>query len=278
MIICVLIVFQSGPFSYKVRIINPDKKSDVVVRQLHGCSEKFESVVVLRAKLIEKFGKQVPPHIGFDVGYYEGSQHSKIWLCSCEDLESMYKKYPSGEISLWCNGAIDRDARVGEIIKRKRQRKDDGSAVSNPPTKRQKKEEEVSEVFKELKQTHGTNYSSSQLRLWARLVASDLHSDLKEPPELPAFCSTLKRPSQPSMSNAISSAAVAITRALGGRNQEGESSTTQQVGVSPRKAIEVRAKCYEQLRSLQRLLVDRILSQTEYTEQKNCILNNLREM
>ena len=52
-------------------IINPSKKSDTIVWHLHGCNSKFESVVVLRAKLIEKFGEQVPNSISFNVGYYE---------------------------------------------------------------------------------------------------------------------------------------------------------------------------------------------------------------
>lgn len=45
---------------YKIKIINPHKKSDVIVRQLHGLHTRFDSVVVLRAKLIEKLGDQVP--------------------------------------------------------------------------------------------------------------------------------------------------------------------------------------------------------------------------
>ena len=50
------------------------------MRQLLNCNMKFESVVVLHAKLIEKLGDQVPNTITFDVGYFEGSQHSKIWI------------------------------------------------------------------------------------------------------------------------------------------------------------------------------------------------------
>lgn len=218
---------------------------------MHNCHTRFESVIVLRAKLIEKLGEQVPQTISFDVGYYEGSQHSKVWLFSSNDLESMYQKYPSGEITLWCYGCSD-DEETG-----RGKRKKDDSSINGPPSKRQKKEDEVDSVFKELKEKHGSKFSTTQLRLWARMFSNNLHDDLEEPPSIPPFCSTPKRSRQPSVSNAISGAAVALAKALGGTPQEDK--TNCQVGVSPGKAIELRMKNYEQLRYLQQLLEDGIL-------------------
>ena len=94
----------------KIKIINPLKKNGVTVRYLHDCHTKFESVIVLRAKLIERLGEQVPNTVTFDVGYYDGQHHSKIWLCSNKDLEVMYHKYPSGEITLWCDDCTNEDS------------------------------------------------------------------------------------------------------------------------------------------------------------------------
>ena len=71
-----------------MKIINPSRKSDVIVRQLHDYYSRFESVVGIRAKLIERFKDQVPNSISFDVGYFEGQQHSKVWLCSKENLQA----------------------------------------------------------------------------------------------------------------------------------------------------------------------------------------------
>ena len=51
----------------------------------------------MRANLAESLGEQVPKTLTFDVGYYEGQQHSKIWLCSDTDLDTMYQKNSSGE-------------------------------------------------------------------------------------------------------------------------------------------------------------------------------------
>jgi len=47
-------------YTYKVRIINPAKKSEVIVRQLNKSNAKFESVTALCIKLIEEFKEQVP--------------------------------------------------------------------------------------------------------------------------------------------------------------------------------------------------------------------------
>ena len=65
-------------YSYEVKIINPTRKSDVIVHHLTDCSMKFESVTALRVKLIESFRENVPNTIDFNVGYFEGSQQAKI--------------------------------------------------------------------------------------------------------------------------------------------------------------------------------------------------------
>lgn len=130
-----------------------------------------------------------------------------------------------------------------------------------------------------------------QLRLWSRMVVNELHDDLEEPPNIPAFSSTPKRQNQPSVSNsinavsnaihgastAINGATSAITNILHGGtlNVNGSSS---QLGVSPGKKIELRMKNYEQLRYLQQLVDDGILTQVEYMEQKKTILGSLRNL
>ena len=53
-----LIYTQATGYSYKVKIINPLKKSDVVVRQLHRFNSKFDSLTALRVKLIDEFERQ----------------------------------------------------------------------------------------------------------------------------------------------------------------------------------------------------------------------------
>ena len=93
--------------------------------------------------------KQIPTTLTFDVGHYEGQQRSKISLYSDKDLEIMYQKCPSGEITLWCDGNPGEDV----LAKRKR---DDPSVGSSKDF-----------VFQELKEKHGTKYDTPRLRLWA---------------------------------------------------------------------------------------------------------------
>ena len=166
----------------------------------------------------------------------------------------MYQKYPSGEITLWCHGYSDTETSRGK-----------------------RKEDDVDSVFKELKEKHRDKFSTVQLRLWARMVANDLHDDLEQPPSIPAFCTTPKRARQPSVSRVVSDAAVALTRALG-ESPKDKATISCQAGVSPAKSVELRMKNYEQLRYLQQLLDDRILSEEEYTEQKQVILGSLRKL
>ena len=131
-----------------------------MLRQLHGFSLQFESVIGIRAKLIEKFKDHVPNSVSFDVGYFEGQQHSKVWLCSDDDLQGMYAKYPRGEITLWCEGKEEQS-----IGHRKHKREESFAS------KRQEKEADVESVFIELQEKHGDNFDVPRLRLWARMVA-----------------------------------------------------------------------------------------------------------
>ncbi len=99
-------ISQSGPvYAYKVRIINPAKKSDIVVCQLNKFNSRFESVTTLRTKLREDFKDQVPNTVDFCGGYCEGSQQARVWLVTSDDLNSMYLRYrKGGPITLWCDG------------------------------------------------------------------------------------------------------------------------------------------------------------------------------
>ena len=116
------------------------------MRHLPHLKTRFQSVMVLRARLAKQLGEQVPKMLTFDVGYYEGQQHSKIWLCSDMDLLAIYQKIPSGEITFWCDAKSEEEPVVS-----KRKRED----LSTGSSKRQKKEE-VDFVFQELREKHGT--------------------------------------------------------------------------------------------------------------------------
>ncbi len=184
----------------------------------------------------------------------------------------MYKKYPNGgSVSLWCDGR--------STVAPKRSRELD---VQSGSTYRQGKEEEADKTFTELRDKHGNKYDSPRLRLWARMISTGLHSDFDNPPEIPAFQgSTPKRARRESLSDVISGAAVAFADTLKGRKEKDTDQSPASVlasGISPGRSVELRMKNYEQLRYLQQLYDDAILSTEEYHEQKQLIIGSIRKL
>ena len=201
-------------YSYKVKIINPTRKSDVIVRHLNDCSMKFDSVTSLRVKLIESFRESVPNTIDFNVGYFEGSQQAKVWLVVPDDLKTMYQKYPQGgAINLWCDARCD-ETEVENV--RKRKRDSEASKKQNI----EENEKEVEEAYKKLLSKHGSKWDTPRLRLWARCICSDQHKDFEEPPDLPAFKDPEPKKRKESLSDALAGAAVAFATAMSGSKDQ----------------------------------------------------------
>lgn len=121
-----------------MKVINPSKKSDVIVRQLHKFHLKFSSVNALRVKLIEDFSEQVPDLLSFGVGYFDGKH--QISLYNQDDLGTMYDKHKlGGEVMLWCDAKCKDSVRTG----RKRYNDSDLGLL-----KHQEKEEELGVCLK----------------------------------------------------------------------------------------------------------------------------------
>ena len=170
---------ESVSYNHKMKIINSSKKSDVIVRYLNNFTTRFDSVNALRLKLVEAFTDQVPNTVDFSVGYYEGSQQSKIWLVTSDDLQKMYETVKGEQITLWC----DQRPTESEEPSRKRKRESDS-------TRREDKEEEVDREYMELLKKHKNEYTTPLLRLWARTIASDYHDDYDNLPDMPQFKSS----------------------------------------------------------------------------------------
>ena len=221
----------------------------------------------------------MPNTVDFSVGYYEGSQQSKVWLVTADDLKKMYEGMKWGNITLWCDQKTTENEHVGRKRKRESER-----------TLREEKEEEVERVYTELVGKHGkSEYSIPLLRLWARAIATDHHDDYDEPPDWPQFKSQAtvvpkKKRGQDSLTDALTGAAKVIVEAVTS-NKHGNSSSaphpsgqTSSTCISPANKVDLRMKNYEQLRFLQQLYDDGILCEKEYTEQKGNILGFLRTL
>ena len=281
-------------YTYKVKIINPNKKSDVAVFYLNDFMAAFDSVTSLRVKLIEAFKDRVPSTLDFNVGYYEGSQQAKIWLVTSDDLKTFYRKFPKGgQVMLWCDGR----AQEGEGSQSRKRKRDESNSDSGSSTgtNRLENEQNVEETYKKLLEKHADAWDTPHLRLWARMICSGCHDDYDNVPAIPAFSSTLpKKQRKDTLSEALTGAAVAFAKAVSGGTPDkgvGQSVPSQETpahiagtsntimpGVSPGKAVDLRMKNYEQLRYLQQLYEDGILDQKEFMEQKQDILHFLKKL
>ena len=221
--------------------------------------------------MIEGFSEQVPDSLSFGIGYFDGKHQMSLY--SQDDLGTMYDKHKlGGEVMLWC------DARCKDSVRTGRKRNSDSDSGL---MKRQEKEEELEGVFKDLKSKHGDKFSIPHLKLWSRMISNGIHDDVDSPPDIPAFQGNTKKPRKETLADAISNAAITVTKALSTSQEPNTtlSETTKvTTGMSPRKAVELRMKNLEQLRYLKNLFEDGILSEKEFAEQKNSILSSLRKL
>jgi len=279
---------EKDEYSYNVKIFNPQKKSKFVVRQLHHHSSQFMSVTEIKEALSEELDEEVPDVEGdYSIGYFEGRHQKKRWLANGEDVTIMYQKYKKGaEIFLWCDGREDR--RID-----KQTSKHDSASVLN---KRQMRDDEIDATVKELKKKHGDTYTTPQLRLWARMIASGTHDDMDDPPRVPMITGAPipKKQKQESMTSALVDAATAFAKVLCPSTSNTSpvnsvavtpatrstpvSNTLSRNGVSPSKLADVRMKNLEQLRCMKKLMDDGVLSHEEFIEQKEIILKVLRDL
>ena len=91
-----------------------------------------------------------------------------------------------------------------------------------------------------------------------------------------------KRPKRESLSDSIAGAAMAFVNAMKpGVATDMDKSTSpgsNSVGISPGKSTQLRMQNLQQLRYLQQLYEDNILSSDEFTEQKQLVMKSLRNL
>ena len=100
---------------------------------------RFTSITDLKVRIMDEFKDQVPQSTAFSVGYFEGRQSTKYWICTEQDSNAMYN-HCHNEIMLWCDGHITDEPTA------KRPRSEGAS------TKREEKETKVDILATELKE------------------------------------------------------------------------------------------------------------------------------
>jgi hypothetical protein len=261
-------------YKYKVTILNSVKHNKkAVTRYLHHFNDKFRSVTDLRVRLLEELSDDLSGTINFDIGYYE-ARSSKLLVVTSDDLKQMYEHFKAQEdIQLWCDAVnCDGDKSSASDTQKGKKRRREPEKSS---------EDDVDTIYQELKEKHKDKYTIPQLRLWARMIHCGTHDGYDNPPAVPMFSGTQpKRPRKESLADTIAESVAAFSKAFGSNSpaQSSTSSPTPTLGLSPGKSIDLRMKNLQQLRYIQQLFEDNILSEPEFLEQKKNILESLRKL
>ena len=111
------------------------------------------------------------------------------------------------------------------------------------------------------------------------MIQCATHESYDKPPAIPMFQgSEPKRQKKASVEESIADGMAAISKALSPPTPKNCSGVSDSLGISPGKSIDLRMKNFQQLRYLQQLLQDNVLSQQEYLEQKRNVLDSLRKL
>ena len=122
-----------------------------------------------------------------------------------------------------------------------------------------------------------------QLCIWAEMIAAGMHCSIDDPPNTTMFIRAegaipyqKKSVQQPPIAQALTDeAAIAISTAL---SPSPGMQLNQGTGTSPAKVIDSRSKLYKQLSELQNLKTSGILTEEEYTTEKESVMTLLKQL
>lgn len=265
----VLMPTENQQYNYLVRFINPDQKSKYVTKIWHEVHDKFESVSHLKQRACDDFEDKLNEVDDIECGYFEKS--SKRWIEHDQDLEAMYQVFKGRncEITLW----FSHESPSKRAKKRKGE--EPGDIVAS---KRVSREEAVDKMAQELREKHGEElFSGAQLRLWARMKLNGQHNSMDHPPQIPLFTGTmLSKPKRDSLSDALTNAATAVVGILKSNSQP--TNACEEKSMSPGKRARVSGQYLKQLGEIKKLHEIGVLSKSEFQEQKQLALRNIKEI
>ena len=243
---------------------------------------------------MDEFGDQLPETMDFQVGYFHGKQSAKRWIVTHEDLNLMYENRKE-KILLWADACVHCSNTNGSSSRGQKRKSADPFGLAS---KRQQIESEVNDVVSDVKKKQGDKYSLPQLCLWAHCIVSGNHESTDEPPDVPPITGNgPKRPKKQTLGDAIVEAASTFAHAyttqsvgpnaivVSGNTQTPTKLSTsaytdneKSVVLSPGRVTELRSKKLQELRELQCLRDQNILTEEEFAEQKGLVLASLRKL
>ena len=168
--------------NFNVRVINPDDKRESQVYVLRDVSERVVcDPKSLTEELRTQFGGDiVSDKLEFPIGYVKGG--TKVWIRTESYVQDVWNFVHYGEnVSLWCHGV-----HIASASKKHSSESgsDSDESLSRKPKKKKRKKKvsvldaknnRVEEVVTNLRQKHGTQYTTIQYRLWAEMLDVGTH-------------------------------------------------------------------------------------------------------
>ncbi len=266
----------SHPVSYRLRIISPHNKREYMDLTWHNMSERFDSVMALKQRIIESFSESFPRLLNSKLGIWRVEDHRKTGLSEakifgrCTTHSMMAAKLNFGDLN-----------RIELVDKNVKVRKRVTILQQNGIDKLKKREKFVPNV----KKKNSDKYTGPQYTLWAKFIRLGRHDGYDNPPAIPLLTGQQKskpKRAKENFSDALAGAATAITNVLTGKTKAASSpvasSREPSLGVSPNTQANLRRKHLEDLRMLSQLYDDGVLTHDEFKEQKQNILSGLRKL
>ena len=144
----------------------------------------------------------------------------------------------------------------------------------------EERKERVEEIKSKLHEMHGTSFSPLQYTLWAEMVAVGTHKSLENPPHVQMFTGKVKKPKpENEMSTVFTELAKSVVSVVSVLSPQASAHTPTSSGcVSPNKIVDLRSKYIQQMRELHSLHELGALTESEFKEQKQPILVQLKKI
>ena len=264
---------------------------NVDTETVHSCDDIRE---IIKAQL----EGEIVSDRKFDVGIVSGAT-SVISLRTKDDLNDFWGDVRLGKkVMLWCNGLKTSANKKAKSKKRKpadddfevilqsdESDQDDFPLLVQPKrnkrrnTAKEEREGRVQDTIQTIKDKHsGGNFTPMQIRIWAEMIVSELHSSLENPPTSTMFVragdgnsSKKKSDSNPTLTEAVTQATTVLSAALTSPRPAAASNL-------PASQIEARSMCYKQHGELKILRDTEVLSEEEYSTEKQAVMQVLNSL
>ena len=273
-------------YSLRIMIINPSKKRDYVMVKADKSAAKVVGFNEMRELILSSFPCDVPrPDVDkLEFGYIEpghGLKGKKEWILDDDDLKHFLGKYQSNnkELTLWCYSQGLSHCKRGS----KRSRSKSPTAKSSKPGSSRydahiAKMAKVDEIYKEIHETHGNQYSPEQKRAWAHLIELGKHDSVTQPPKKRFFQSpptseyspASSASAHPSTSTGTSSAATPICTPVITRT------SSSPFVSSPGRRVSIGSECIDQLQKWHSLLKCGAITKEQYDELQSTIMSDIK--